>query len=411
MAKYTKAELLDALNQLAEGKLSDSDEREVLPEHLQSFENQTKAINSRLDRLDEVIDIIKSSGKAKDAGYVAPDSETDHAEAKSFGDFLVAVQNKNRTRLEKVYKTAMAESTGPTGGYVVPVEYGTLVEKNGFELNVLQMAGAMVERMTVNEKEIPVIDLETAPSAGNTSYAGGTIAYWTGEGSAITESEPSLKLIRLVLHKLAALSLASAEVRADARTSIDGLLARSFGKAINSQKNYQFFRGDGVGKPRGVMESSALKATTRSAASAVALADVANMFSGLTPDSYGSAAWFVTPAAMAKLMQIADDPISYLPDLRSTVPMRLLGLPVYVNGAAPGLNTAGDILLIDPQYYVIGEHVSGLSIAYSEHYKFNTEQGTWRVTQRIDGQPLIDAAITLENASTTVSPFVSLAAG
>lgn len=407
----SNADLLDALKQLAEGKLTEGDEREALPEKFQSYENQMKAINSRLEAFDEVLDIIKKSGKAKDAGYVAPDSETDHAEAKSFGDFLVAIQNKNRTRLDKVYKTALAESSGPAGGYVVPTEYGALIEKNGAELNVLQMAGAMVERMTVNEKEIPVVDLETAPSAGNTSYAGGTVAYWTSEAGAISESEPALKLIRLVLHKLAALSLASAEVRVDARTSIDGLLARSFGRAVNAQKNYQFFRGDGVGKPKGVMESGALKATTRSAASAIALADVANMFSGFTPDSYGTGAWFVNPGAMAKLMQIADDPISYLPDLNASVPMRLLGLPVYVTGALPALNTAGDILLIDPQYYVIGEHVSGLSIAYSEHYKFNTDQHTWKVTQRVDGQPLIDSTITLENAVTTVSPFVSLAAG
>jgi HK97 family phage major capsid protein len=84
-------------------------------------------------------------------------------------------------------------------------------------------------------------------------------------------------------------------------------------------------------------------------------------------------------------------------------------MPVYVTGALPALNTAGDILLVDPSYYIIGDRQS-ISVAYSEHYKFANDQGTWRVTARVAGQPWVDATITLENASTTVSPFVALAA-
>ena len=90
--------------------------------------------------------------------------------------------------------------------------------------------------------------------------------------------------------------------------------------------------------------------------------------------------------------------------------MTMLGLPVYVTGALPALNTAGDILLIDPKYYLIGDR-QGLEIAFSEHYKFQTGQLSWRLTQRVDGQPWVHNSITLENASTTVSPFVALAAG
>jgi HK97 family phage major capsid protein len=87
--------------------------------------------------------------------------------------------------------------------------------------------------------------------------------------------------------------------------------------------------------------------------------------------------------------------------------VRILGMPVYTTGALPALGTAGDILLIDPSYYLIGDRQS-ISIAYSEHYAFTSDQGTWRMTQRVDGQPWLDNYITLENASTTVSPFVGI---
>ena len=103
----------------------------------------TDQIKSLTDRVNIMLDLVKASPKLKDAGYVAPDSETDHPESKSFGDFLTAVQNGNKRRLASVYrstvlddddenlpkniKTALAENTGASGGYGVPVEYGQLL--------------------------------------------------------------------------------------------------------------------------------------------------------------------------------------------------------------------------------------------------------------------------------------------
>ena len=83
---------------------------------------------------------------------------------------------------------------------------------------------------------------------------------------------------------------------------------------------------------------------------------------------------------------------------------------MYVTEKLPALNTAGDILLVDPTYYLIGDR-SGVAIAYSEHYKFVNDQGTWRFVKRVDGQPWVNAAITLQDGTRTVSPFVALAAG
>ncbi len=92
------------------------------------------------------------------------------------------------------------------------------------------------------------------------------------------------------------------------------------------------------------------------------------------------------------------------------MPPRLLGMPLYVTGALPALNTAGDILLVDPKYYLIGDRQS-YELAFSEHFKFQNDQVAWRATVRVDGQPWVNGSITLEDASTTVSPFVALAAG
>lgn len=368
---------------------------------------QVKALSEKLSALTE---LIEKSPALKDAGYVAPDSEQDHAGSKSLGDFLIAVRNNNTKRLTSVYKTALAEDAGSTGGYVVPTQFVQPLVEAAKPFSVLRTAGATVIPMTGKTMEIPALDVETAPSAGDTAYSAGVVAYWEGEASTLSESEPRFRMIEMVAHKLAGYSLASNELRQDAAIGVETLLTTMFGRAIGAKENYAFLRGDGVGKPLGILNSGALISASRSAGSAIALADLSEMMSDFLPSSWGKGAWFVNPEALDKLIQLVSSPLSWMNDLRSGMPPQLLGMPLYVTGALPQINTAGDILLVDPSYYLIGDRQQ-ISIAYSEHYAFVTDQAAWRFTYRVDGQPWLNTYITLENAATTVSPFCALAAG
>lgn len=388
-------------------------------------EDQTKALTNQVQ---EFLDLIMNSPKLKDAGYVAPDSERDHAETKSFGDFLVSVRQGNDTRLKSVYgsryeldeedealpsyvKTALAEEAGATGGYGVPVEYGNLLLEMSREFNALRRAGATQTTMNKRTKIYPSLDIETAPSAGRTSSAGGVFASWTDEAGTIRESEPRFRLVELVAHKLATYSLASNEVIADFSESLDGLLMRSFGKAIGAAEEYAFFRGDGVGKPMGILNSAAIIQHTRANASQIALADLAQMISDFVPDGYPNAAWFIGVGAIDQIIQLVTAPLTWLRNLRENwFTPTLMGWPMYTVGCLPALNTLGDILLVDPTYYLIGDYKGGVNISFSEHYRFANDQVAWRVTKRVDGQPLITNAITGEDASSTFSPFVGLTA-
>jgi hypothetical protein len=40
--------------------------------------------------------------------------------------------------------------------------------------------------------------------------------------------------------------------------------------------------------------------------------------------------------------------------------------------------------------------------------EFTNNQGTWRFVCRVDGQPWLRSAVTLSDASSTVSPYVYL---
>ena len=74
---------------------------------------------------------------------------------------------------------------------------------------------------------------------------------------------------------------------------------------------------------------------------------------------------------------------------------------------SPQANNAGDVILADLSAYLLFRR-EALSIAFSDHYGFVNDMGTWRFTARTDGKPWLKNAITLADptGSYTVSPFV-----
>ena len=71
------------------------------------------------------------------------------------------------------------------------------------------------------------------------------------------------------------------------------------------------------------------------------------------------------------------------------------------------LNALGDVLLIDPAYYLIGDRLS-FEIMVSEEVSFQSNQAMFRLVHRVAGIPWPSDVITLADGSTTVSPFVAL---
>jgi HK97 family phage major capsid protein len=86
----------------------------------------------------------------------------------------------------------------------------------------------------------------------------------------------------------------------------------------------------------------------------------------------------------------------------------LMGRPVLPIEYCQTLGTKGDIFLVDPQQYLLVDKAGGLQTASSIHVRFLQDEQTFRVTYRVDGQPLWSSAVTPANGSNTLSPFISL---
>ncbi len=394
------------------------------------------------DRLTKSLDGTIASALQKFAGaqklarkhavptLFGPGGEGD-PQGKSFGDWLLGVARNDRGYLEKHYgsrfnewsqKAALGESSGTTGGYTVPPEFYDglmqIVAENTFirpRAFVMPMAGATLQ--------IPYLDITTAQSAGVSPFFAGVQMYWTAEAQTRTETEPSFKQMELKAWELSGYSVSSNVLLQDSVFGLERFLMTLFGKAIAWFEEYAFLQGNGVGKPQGILGAGATiptgnnsGKTGRQTANSVTFGDVAVMWSKLLPASWGSAVWACSPTVVPQLLQLEDGANRAIflqigsPDrgaVTAAPNWALLGRPVYPTEKLPALGTKGDLILIDPSLYVVGDRMS-IEVAASEHVNFLKNQMTWRVVERVDGQPWMEKAITLQDASTQVSPFVVL---
>jgi HK97 family phage major capsid protein len=339
---------------------------------------------------------------------------------KTFGHFLLALRTGDAKALDSLgarpadwspeTKAAMATTGGAIGGYTVPSEFVPQLLSAAAEQAVVRPRATIIP-MRSRSVQVPYLDITNVPTAGQTAYFGGIIAQWTEEAATLNETEPQFRQLELVNHELSGYTLASNALIQDNAIGLDALLTRMFGGAIAWFEDYAFLRGDGVGKPLGALNAPAAISVSRSGgANTFVLQDAGTMIGKLLPGwTSETTCWVVHPSVIPQLVKMVSTAagVGWLDNLRDKLPMQLLGLPVAISEKMVALGTAKDVALVDFRHYLIGDR-QDLEIGYSEHYKFINNQGTWRFVCRVDGQPWLRQAVTLADASSTVSPYLYL---
>jgi len=376
----------------------------------------TAAIMAAIDeRLNGAVnEAVKRLEDKAAVGWVTPDGGTADKGIKSFGDYLIAVRRGDVKRLDAVYGIkALNEEDGSSGGYLVPPEFRTTLLEAADAASFLGALGARGPQripMSARTLTFPALDQTVTPTTGNSAMTAGVVTYWTGEAATITNTDPTFANVTLNAHKLSAYTKASMELTADSAIALESLLARLFGTAIAKQREYTFLRGDGVSKPLGVYTAPAALSVTRGTAAATyETADITGMIAKLLPSSKGRAVCVCHPQTPASLstLDFGSGTVTFS-TITGGQSGTLYGLPVYESEFMSAPGTAFDLALIDWTYYLHGDRQQ-ISIAMSEHVNFITDEMTWKVVARMDGQPWLKGSIKLsDGASTTVSPFVYL---
>jgi HK97 family phage major capsid protein len=332
----------------------------------------------------------------------------------SLGDFALAVHKASQqggrvdSRLVTKAPTTYAnESTGGSGGYMVPTEFADRLWEIVFAPDALLSRTNQIPTSR-NSLSLPVS--ESTPWG-----ASGVQAYWVEEGSAITQSRPSFTYRNLRLHKLAALVPASDELVEDA-SALDAFVTREAGRAIRYKADDAIINGDGAGKPLGIFNSPALVTVTKETsqtADTVVAANIAKMYARMPASSMGQAVWLLSQDVLPQIvtLTLGDQPIYQPPSNNTAAPLgALLGRPILLSQHCQTLGDKGDIYFVNFSDYITLTRTSGIQSASSIHLWFDHDITAFRFTFRVAGQPWMNEPIAAAHGSHTTSPFVTLEA-
>jgi len=336
----------------------------------------------------------------------------------SFGDFLRSVISAGRPngrideRLQLVttngdIQAALTGEEVELGGALVPEEFRPQLLSLMLQATSIR-SRAMVLPLGASSVTIPAI--RDVSHAGDNVF-GGVSFHWLEVNDEIDESEPDFKLVQLTARGLAGRTILPNTLIEDSFLSVPTLIMSLWSQAVPWIEESVFIRGDGVGKPLGILNSPAVATISREAASKISVNDIAKMEAALLPGSAGRAVWMVNPQAWPELYTLNNsDAQVFHPALPGAVPTTLNGRPIITNEHLSGLGEVGDLVLVDWMYYLIGDRMT-LSMDSSPHEKFSSNRTVLRGIERLDGRPWLDSPVTPAQRSGTdfvQSPFVVL---
>jgi HK97 family phage major capsid protein len=324
---------------------------------------------------------------------------------KCFADFLVGVASNDRARLEKTYgshveKAAMTETGGGVGGgYLVPQELRHDLMLDVADRSIFRGHGAWVLPMNTATLALPMPDASVAVSQGTAPFWGGLLLAWMNESQSRTQTQIAWRQLELTTHNLGGSLRLSLPLTQDGGPTLEAALLHLFASSIAWYEDYFFLSGTGVGQPTGVLNAGCALSVIRGTTSKFLATDRASMLAEHWAPS-GERCWALSQTAAGQLVSMT----GWIPN----GPMQLDGGPVLLTAKQPILGATGDVILLDPSCYVIGDRDT--LVAYSgQTQAFLTYEGDWLLNHRVDGQPLLNAAISLPDSSgSSVSPFVIL---
>ena len=297
-----------------------------------------------------------------------------------------------------------------TGGFLVPEVLRSELLRVALETAIVR-GRARVIPMDSNRVPFPAID---STSNASTIF-GGITASWTEEGATLGESEAKFGRVILDAKKLAARCDVPNELLQDSIISFGAFINDVLPQAIAWFEDIGFTTGVGAGEPQGWNNANALVTVNKESgqvANSIVWENIVKLYSRMLPSSMGNAVWvanndtFPELATMALSVGTGGSGI-WLNNGVVGPPMSILGRPVVFTEKVPTLGTTLDISLVDFGYYLIGDRQE-MRAESSAHAQFTSDQTVYRIIERIDGRPWLQSAITPNQGTNTLSPFVTL---
>lgn len=427
---------------LTEMERSQVDEAIAQAERLDGQAKEIEGINARVAaRSGSTGRIAPPTGGAIEAG------ESERDKRSGFGDFLVHVgiagdgkanhreREKSNEILANQYRShynswddesrpketrAMSSTSGIAGGYTIGTQFYNGIMSIAAPMSIVRQRAKIIP-MDALEIEIPLVDVTTAQAAGTPPYFGGMVGAWTAEAADLSSSDVKFRIGKMVAHELTGYTEVPRTLLATSSISLESLIYQNFGGVVAYYEDYAFLRGDGKGKPLGISASPCRVLTAaRGSASAITFANARAVWVKVHENSRTNGVWLASQLAESAILDMTGTANSVFVPAGYTIAggsgnaagqainYALLARPVLITAKLPALNTDMDFGFYDFGQYMVGD-TGQMEVAASTDFKFGSNKVAYRFIHRVGGMPWMNNAITLEDGTTTVSPFVSLA--
>lgn len=315
-------------------------------------------------------------------------------------------------RLSENRATGLGGAVPSEGGFLLQMDYSSQLIGSIFTNDSIP---GRVRRFPIRKDAssltIPGID-ETDRT---TTRFGGVLAYWLAEAGTKTASKPKFRAMEFTPSKLIGLCYVTDELLGNV-AALESYVREAFRQEFNFRISKAIIAGTGSGQPLGITASNALIAQSKEdgqTADTLVYDNVVNMVSRLQPMNESSVVWIANRDVLPQLWTMslsvgAGGVPVYSPADGKGKPNTLMGYPIIWAEASPTLGDANDLMLCDLSAYGLVDK-GDIQYASSIHVQFVTDETALRFVYQVAGQPLLESAVTPENSTTTLSPFVGLA--
>jgi HK97 family phage major capsid protein len=293
---------------------------------------------------------------------------------------------------------ALTKGTATAGGYLVPTNFYNQIIRS------LRFMGAFANLAN----ELVTDSGETIQVPANTAH--GTAA-WLAESGSYTPSDETFAQLSLGAFKATTKVIVSEELLEDSAFNLDAFLAQEIGERIGVLENTAYIKGDGTGKPQGIIQATGtasnlgadVTAAVGNATSFNYTALVTSIFS-LSPQYRAGASFIVNDASARNLYLMTDSQNRPLwnVNVATTGPDTFLGYPIRTDPDMPA-PAAGNISAVFGDWrrvYTI-RRVRGFGIQRQNELHSDSGQVGFCAYERVDGRVVLAAAgIGLKHSAT-----------
>ena len=343
------------------------------------IDEYTKEI-ARLERIEardaELAKAVSSPITEKPAGAVK--EKIGRASDAYKEDFACILRGK------PVLHNVLSTSPDVDGGYLVPEEFENQIVTGLEETNVIRSIAKVIT--TSAERKIPIA-------------ATHSIAQWTLENAAYTESNPTFDQTTVDSFKLTDLVKVSVELLQDSYFDLEAYIVQEFARAFGAAEEEAFCIGTGTGQPTGIFNATngGHVGVTAGSATAITLDNLLDLIYALKAPYRKNAKFFMKDTTVSAIRKLKDNNGAYLwqPSVQANQPDKLLGYDLYTSPYAPE-PAAGALPVAfgDFYNYWIADRTGRTVQKLIELYAGNGQVG-FIATERVDGKVILPEGIQL----------------